>query len=253
LSTRNHVSASQISDWLLCRLKWSLGHGDQPASKAQQVGILTHCALGAYHVAEPEDRSWSTMEVSLTSCAALDGMSTEVQLEAHNLVQRYYKLFGQDVDIVPTEIEHKLTVPDFIKDVDLVLIPDDVTRGDTIHFSEYKTTSKKPFPYNDVVFKHGIQTMVYKVGLELYYNKVVDYVDYTFMWPTGVERERRYLPPSDYWLSYLRGIVEEMFTASIYPTPGALCGWCQHEPICRESAVTGISPLDIVKTEEGWQ
>ena len=258
-----HVSASQIESWLSCRLKWKLGRtaprsSAAQSSAAQMVGTLTHCAIGEYHRLPPERRDFDALIGVLNYCTSVEVYPSDVISRSEDLLRRFFKAFGADSEVAPTHIEEKFVVENFLKPtpsrggIDLWLIPDSVTVGaENVTFNEFKTMSKKPNFDQRVNF--AIQPLVYKVGLEEVFGAPVTHVDYTFFWPNGVQRERRQFPPSDYWPAYLRGIIEQMFSAPIFPTPGGLCPFCDVYSTCKESALTGFDPAYILDPTEGWQ
>ena len=258
-----HISASQINTFLQCRLRW---WADRNARKdvttdAMAVGTLVHCVIGKYHARDA--RTDEILSWCLKMCVGeLPQTYTLDQVDrAKSLLNRFYKQFGADSDVRPTAIEKELVVPNFIEGVDLVLIPDDYTElSDSIHFNEYKTSGSKPFPYNDLIFKHGMQGIVYKVGLELALGKPVTHCDFTFIWDGGAVRERREFMPSDYWVQMIKNIAHEIrgpmlrdmdgevegSYPNIYPTPSILCGYCPYQDPCRQAATIGVDAKELM-------
>lgn len=253
----DHISASQITTWQTCRLKWryerehkaaQTGEEETGGPVAVQVGKLCHEVLEYFHAVQPEHRTPDTI-IGLFD--ELKGAYTvEVQEKASKVLNRHWQDFGPDLDYVPTDTELSLRCPLGAGLPDLVCVLDDLERDEeskTLLVGEYKTSMAKP----NVLVKIHFNIQVYCIQMALDHlfpdYKVVGY-RFTLLWPTGTYRETRILREDDMqrWRGYIRLAAAQISAATreperlVYPTQGYHCERCDWFRACT-GRVLGIS------------
>ena len=235
-----HISVSQLSMYLSCRLKYSLWktqtkeEREADTTPAMARGRELHTKIENFYRLAPSKRPVAP-EKKTTA-----GMDDAEKMWHHFLTQ-----FGRDEDIVPTDVEMPLKML-ILPGVELVGYADHVTvRSEeaTISFGEHKTSSRKMNLRQTAYY--SFQPLVYQMMLqEMYPSYTVLDVTYTGLWPNGADRVVRPLFDLGSWPRYFKLLAAEMINnpapiptgMALFPQP---CGWCQFKDYCAERLAFG--------------
>lgn len=234
------VSASQLTLYLQCRLKWNLSkHGPrEEPSGPMLVGSAGHQVLEAYLKLPVAERTEEMIERYIAKYA-LPKKADQGNMQRS--IRKYYREFGPDELIVPTSIEAKHEVL-LYDDVYLVGTFDweNVNGGNTVVIGEHKFAMKE-IDVEEKVWWTPQPLVYYFMAQKLWPEKELTRSVHTLLWPMGVERVERsgFLP--DEWLEFIPYLAREMMDVSpAIPTYGYHCKWCPARKQCMRKLKAGI-------------
>lgn len=259
MDERPHISASQITTWLQCRLKHhftqTLPREEEggKAGERMQVGTLVHAVMEEHLALPPAQRTTATMQDAYeTACE--DFESEEVQDKAFEILNRYWHTCHEDADWMPTDFEVELR-QEIIPGLDLLGYADElwIDAGKrAIVIGEKKTTLSKP----DLLVTPflNVQGQCYRYLVEQQYPGYrLDKIVYSMFWRQGFRRiERPLTDTGPQWDAWLRAIAHDMQQLPVRMEPGHWCRGCKFNQICLESVMTGMDVLDLTHPSEGW-
>lgn len=252
-----HLSASQMSTWLKCRMEWALSRDRErrppnQGTPAQQTGTLVHRIMELYHsvpsaIRNEKYQNWCYEKASLEG-----EFDSTICRYARTMLAQFYAKWGADEQHNPTYVEHEITAP-FTERNDLVCVLDDLTvnhETKSLMVGEYKTSLKKIEVTDKSLFQ--LQPHVYKLALEhAFPGYTLTGALFTMMWPGGVARLLREIPPNALFDQWIHDLAHDMETAPVIPNFTATCSWCEHHDKCEFMLMTGHSPLAGVG-DTGW-
>lgn len=243
-----HVSASQLTAYLVCRLKKKLDseRWTKP-SGPMKVGSAGHRVLEAWLRTPVNLRTEVRIKALVEGqYKGLDGLQ---QANMRRSIAGYWKEFGPDPTVVPTEVESDQQVL-LYDDVWLVGTFDWLTINGSVIIGEHKFSMKEPDVKDKVWWTH--QPLVYyymaeKLWPDLTQEKSV----HTLLWPGGADRVDRPIHLPEEWREFIPYLAKEMLeTSPPIPTYGWHCNRCDHKDVCYRKLKAGIE--ETAPTLPAW-
>jgi len=239
----NHISHSQITDFLRCNLKWKLnrqvrehdGYNEDSGTWAQKSGKVVHTVMEMFHHPTNLPRAASDMEIYLPDALEEVPLKPPYLNQVKRTISNFVATFGMDDEHRPNITELEETVP-LIEGCDLTVVLDDVTldhENKEVMIGEYKSSLKDEIDEQEVVWM-TYQPFVYQYAASILWpDYVLTKMQYTLLTPKSATRVIRPMWPSDksVWIARLATTAQEMMRTRgnyIFPNYSWNCKWCDH-------------------------
>lgn len=240
-----HVSTSQRSAWMTCRLRTALSTAAHvrpremgPGGKGMVVGNLVHSVLGQHYRAVPATRTQAKLHAWLDTTAHLNSVDAvlvgQAKARAHVMLDRFWNRYGNDGLVPQVEVAINRVLPSgihYIGYADAVYEQDGL-----VVVEDWKTSLSNIEPTKHTVFNPQGRDYLWALTDRYPADRLV--MSWLLMTPSSVRRIQTPIGNIVDVSAELDAIAREERTLEIVPNYDAKCMWCPYRALC-ETKLTG--------------